>query len=43
MGRDSHDQMPLIVMASVVAFVVAQLVRRTDREADGAPATGGAR
>ncbi|MZG16171.1 chloride channel protein, partial [Streptomyces sp. SID5914] len=51
MGRDAHDQMPLIVMASVVAFIVAQLVRRAAPEAsqgsggesDGAPATGGAR
>ncbi|MFE5602270.1 chloride channel protein [Streptomyces coelicoflavus] len=46
MGRDAHDQMPLIVTASVVAFVVAQLVRRTGPETGGpeagGPETGGA-
>ncbi|WP_244315166.1 chloride channel protein [Streptomyces glaucescens] len=35
MGRAAHDQMPLIVAGSVVAFVVAQLVRR--EEAGAAP------
>lgn len=48
MGRDAHDQTPLIVMASVVAFVVAQLVRRAGPETGratpgGAPTTGAAR
>ncbi|MFD5712402.1 chloride channel protein [Streptomyces pharetrae] len=38
MGRAAHDQMPLIVAASVVAFVVAQLVRRD--EAGAASGTG---
>ncbi|CAL9621212.1 chloride channel protein [Streptomyces sp. enrichment culture] len=51
LGRDAHDQTPLIVTASVVAFIVAQLVRRpgpetgqaSGAEPDGAPAAGGAR
>ncbi|MEV5546140.1 chloride channel protein [Streptomyces sp. NPDC052309] len=30
-GRDAYDQMPLIVTASVVAFVVTQLVRRAPK------------
>ncbi|MFJ8544376.1 chloride channel protein [Streptomyces sp. NPDC093586] len=43
MGRDAHDQMPLIVVASVVAFVVAQVVRRDPPEtAAPAPARPGA-
>ncbi|MGW8066353.1 chloride channel protein [Streptomyces ziwulingensis] len=36
-GEDAHDQMPLIVVASVVAFVVAQLVRPTRPAAGGSP------
>ncbi|MET9749683.1 chloride channel protein [Streptomyces ardesiacus] len=43
MGRDAHDQMPLIVMASVVSFVVAQLVRRDGAGTRKAPATGAER
>ncbi|MET9254838.1 chloride channel protein [Streptomyces sp. NPDC003717] len=35
-GGDAYDQMPLIVTASVVAFVVAQLVRRTPPSEAGA-------
>ncbi|MEN3584445.1 chloride channel protein [Streptomyces sp. ZYX-F-203] len=38
MGKDAMEQMPLIVVASVVAFVVGQLVRRDG--SDGAPAGG---
>jgi hypothetical protein len=33
LGRAAHDQMPLIVTASVVAFLVSQVVRRERREA----------
>ncbi len=29
-GGDAHDQMPLIVTGSVVAFIVAQVARRTE-------------
>ncbi|MER7720398.1 chloride channel protein [Streptomyces flaveolus] len=36
LGRDAHDQMPLIVVASVVAFVVAQVVRRSPPETEAA-------
>ncbi|MDQ0406869.1 hypothetical protein J2S50_005418 [Streptomyces sp. DSM 40167] len=39
-GGDASDQMPLIVIASVVSFVVSQVVRRTEPEAAHAPATG---
>ncbi|MFD6414297.1 hypothetical protein ACFWF0_34325, partial [Nocardia asteroides] len=39
-GGDAYDQMPLIVTASVVSFVVSQLVRRTEPEAAHAPTTG---
>ncbi|MET9192042.1 chloride channel protein [Streptomyces olivaceus] len=41
-GRDAHDQMPLIVVASVVAFVVSQLVRRTRPDTGAAPTAGAA-
>ncbi|MEU0851897.1 chloride channel protein [Streptomyces flaveolus] len=43
-GRDAHDQMPLIVVASVVSFVVAQVVRRSPSEtaATTAPVRPGA-
>ncbi|GHI99892.1 hypothetical protein TPA0906_17580 [Streptomyces olivaceus] len=41
-GRDAHDQMPLIVVASVVAFVVSQLVRRTRPDAGATPTAGAA-
>jgi hypothetical protein len=34
LGRDAHDQMPLIVVASVVSFVVAQVVRRSPPETE---------
>ncbi|MBX4180123.1 chloride channel protein, partial [Streptomyces geysiriensis] len=34
-GGDAHDQMPLIVTGSVVAFIVAQVARRTEPRADG--------
>ncbi|MFJ9201285.1 chloride channel protein [Streptomyces flaveolus] len=37
-GRDAHDQMPLIVVASVVAFIVAQAVRRNPPETEAAQA-----
>ncbi|MGZ3102069.1 chloride channel protein [Streptomyces sp. H62] len=43
MGRGAHDQTPLIVIASVVAFVVAQLVRRTEPAAAESPGRGTAR
>ncbi|MCF2435276.1 chloride channel protein [Streptomyces thinghirensis] len=36
-GGDAYDQMPLIVTASVVAFVVTQLVRRTEPGAGAEP------
>ncbi|MGW0814510.1 chloride channel protein [Streptomyces viridiviolaceus] len=41
-GGDAYEQMPLIVTASVVAFVVAQLVRREapQTEEEGAAGTG---
>ncbi|MFG3549330.1 chloride channel protein [Streptomyces sp. NPDC047725] len=39
-GKDAHDQMPLIIVASVVSFVVAQVVRRGEPKA-GAPAKAG--
>jgi H+/Cl- antiporter ClcA len=42
-GRDAHDQMPLIVVASVVSFVVAQVIRRSPPETEAAaPARPGA-
>lgn len=39
LGRAAHDQMPLIVTASVVAFLVSQVVRR-ERPGSGVRATG---
>ncbi|MEV5099451.1 MULTISPECIES: chloride channel protein [Streptomyces] len=39
-GGDAHDQMPLIVTGSVVAFIVAQVARRTEPRADGEPGAG---
>ncbi|MEU3663677.1 chloride channel protein [Streptomyces sp. NPDC032940] len=40
MGRDAHDQMPLIVIASVVAFVVVQVIRRSPPGTEAAPRPG---
>ncbi|MFH8973811.1 chloride channel protein [Streptomyces sp. NPDC017890] len=40
-GGEAYDQMPLIVTASVVAFVVTQLVRRTEPDAADGPGPGG--
>ncbi|MFJ5280554.1 chloride channel protein [Streptomyces parvulus] len=39
-GGDAHDQMPLIVIASVVSFIVSQLVRRTEPEAAARASAG---
>ncbi|MFD5452831.1 chloride channel protein [Streptomyces sp. NPDC127100] len=40
MGADAHEQMPLIVISSVVAFVVAQAVRRSPPEPGPAEGAG---
>ncbi|GAA3978544.1 chloride channel protein [Streptomyces marokkonensis] len=39
-GEDAYDQTPLIVTASVVSFVVTQLVRRPETETGKDPTTG---
>ncbi|MEU9594120.1 chloride channel protein [Streptomyces sp. NPDC048193] len=41
-GRDAHDQMPLIVVASVVSFVVAQVIRRSPPETEASARPGAA-